>query len=111
MAKAVQRDRKIARRKPSRPSAALANRVRVAGSGTLVTLEVPCIETKPRSNVEPNAARPLNVIVAGNVRLFICGPPRVVVAPLPPTIEQALKNDAAPPLIWHWALLAIPVLF
>jgi len=71
----------------------------------------PCMETKPKSNVEPNPVVPVKVIVAGNVRPLICVPPRVVVAPLAPTIEHPLKSDFAPPLIWHWALLAIPVLF
>src|SRR6266849_4488963 len=105
--------RYLCRKKASkpRPRSPLPIRVSVEGSGTVIVLDVPCIETKPKSNVEPNPVLPLKVISAGNVRLLICVPPRVVVAPLPPTIEHPLKNDVAPPLIWHWALLAIPVLF
>jgi len=36
----------------------------------------PCMETKPKSNVEPNPVVPLKVIVAGNVRPLICVPPK-----------------------------------
>src|SRR5690349_12969662 len=71
----------------------------------------PCMETKPKINVEPSPVLPLKVMVAGKVRPLICVVPRLVVAPLAPTIEHALKNDVAPPLIWHAALLAIPVPF
>jgi hypothetical protein len=106
-----QRGRREVVAKPRSARVPSPNKNRVEGSGTVVPLDDPCIETKPKINVEPNPAGPLKVIVAGKVRLLICGPPRVVLAPLPPTIEHPLNSDAAPPLIWHWALLAIPVLF
>ena len=41
--------------------------------------EVPCMDTKPRSNVEPNIELPLNVIVIGKVILLICAAPFEVV--------------------------------
>src|ERR1041384_2826810 len=69
------------------------------------------METKPKINVEPNPVLPLKVMVAGKVRPLIWVVPRLVVEPLAPTIEHPLKNDFAPPLIWHEALLAIPVPF
>src|SRR6266576_3837291 len=90
---------------------AAANSASAEGSGTVTKLDDPCIETNPKINVEPNAFAPLKVIVAGNVRLFICGPPRVWVWPVLLAMEHPLKNGFAPPLIWHTALFAIPELF
>ena len=98
--------------KPRRPRIPLPNKPRDDGSGTpVVMLDDPCMETKPSINVEPSPEAPLKVIVAGKVRPLICVVPRLVLEPFAPTIEHPLKSDVAPPLTWHEALLAIPVLF